>query len=461
MTELWKLTASEIAPLIAGRQISATEAVVSVLERIEAVNPALNSIVQRMDEQALAEAQAADNALARGEAAGPLTGVAVTIKVNVDQAGFATTNGLRSQAGLVAEADSPVVANLRKAGAIVVGRTNTPAFSLRWFTRNSLHGATTNPRDPALTPGGSSGGAGAAVASGMGAIGHGTDIAGSIRYPAYACGVHGLRPSLGRVPAFNPTAGDRLIGGQLMAVSGPLARSIPDLRLALAAMAARDMRDPWWQPMPLCGADVPRKVAYVEAPDGMQVLQPIRDALRVAAAKLSNAGYQVEEVTPPPLREARDMQLRLWMAEFRQDGTAALRAENDPDANFVYAQLTRHCPEIDLPGMMATLKARARLTRLWRTFLAEWPLMLCPVSGALPFPDGQDVASPAGFDAVLEAQLTMITIPFMGLPGLSVAVAPLGSTPVGVQLVADQFREDLLLAAGEVLATEPVKLAMA
>jgi amidase len=246
-----------------------------------------------------------------------------------------------------------------------------------------------------------------------------------------------------------------------MAVSGPLARSIPDLRLALAAMAARDMRDPWWQPMPLRGADVPRKVAYVEAPDGMQVAQPIRDALRVAAAKLSDAGYQVEEVTPPPLREARDMQLRLWMAEFRQDGTAALRAENDPDANFVYAQMTRHCPEIDLPGMMATLKARARLTRLWRTFLAEWPLMLCPVSGALPFPDGQDVASPAGFDAVLEAQLTMITIPFMGLPGLSVAVAPVGSTPVGVQLVADQFREDLLLAAGEVLTPEPVGLAMA
>ncbi|RID90288.1 amidase [Gemmobacter lutimaris] len=461
MTELWKLTASELAPLIAGRQISVKEAIASVLERIDAVNPALNSIVQRMDEQALATAEAADISLAHGEVPGPLTGIAVTIKVNVDQAGFATTNGLRTQAGLGAEVDSPVVANLRKAGAIIVGRTNTPAFSLRWFTSNSLHGSTKNPRNQCLTPGGSSGGAGAAVASGMGAIGHGTDIAGSIRYPAYACGVHGLRPSLGRVPGFNATAGDRLIGGQLMAVSGPLARSVPDLRLSLAAMSARDMRDPWWQPMPLRGADVPRKVAYFEAPEGMNVAQPIRDALRTAATRLSDAGYQVEEVLPPPFREARDMQLRLWMAEFRQDGTAALRAENDPDANFVYAQMTRHCPEIDLPGMMATLRARARLTRLWRTFLADWPLVLCPVSGELPFLDHRDVASPSDFDAVLEAQLTMIAIPFMGLPGLSVATDSVGSNPVGVQLVADQFCEDLLLEAGENLAPEPLGLAMA
>jgi amidase len=461
MTEPWKLTATELAPLIATRQISVKEAVSSVLHRIEAVNPGLNSIVQRMDAQALAAADAADRALANGKAPGPLTGIAVTIKVNVDQSGFATTNGLRSQAGLIAEFDSPVVANLRKAGAIIVGRSNTPAFSLRWFTRNGVHGATSNPRDPGLTPGGSSGGAGAAVASGMGAIGHGTDIAGSVRYPAYACGVHGLRPSLGRVPGFNPTAGDRLIGGQLMAVSGPLARSIPDLRLALAAMAAADLRDPWWQPMPLRGAEVARRVAYVEAPEGMPVAGPVRDALRAAAARLSNAGYQVEAVRPPPLIEARDLQLRLWMAEFRQDGTAALRAENDPDACFVYDQFSRHCPEILLPEMMATLKARARLTRLWRSFLADYPLVLCPVSGELPFADHRDVASPAAFDAVLEAQLTMIAIPFMGLPGLTVTTGAVGSTPVGVQLVADQFREDLLLAAGEILAPTPVGLALA
>jgi amidase len=161
------------------------------------------------------------------------------------------------------------------------------------------------------------------------------------------------------------------------------------------------------------------------------------------------------------MREARDLQLRLWMAEFRQDNTAALRSENDPDANFVYAQMSRHCPEIDLPEMMTTLKARARLTRLWRSFLADWPLVLCPVSGEVPFPNHLDVASPAAFDQVLEAQLTMIAIPFIGLPGLTVATDPVGATPVGVQLVADQFREDLLLTAGEILAPHPVGLARA
>jgi amidase len=262
------------------------------------------------------------------------------------------------------------------------------------------------------------------------------------------------------VAAFNATSGDRLIGGQLMAVSGPLARSVADLRLALAVMGARDTRDPWWQAMPPQGADVPRVVAYVEAPDGMPVAQPVRDALRAAAAKLRDAGYRVEEVQPPPLREAMEMQLRLWMAEFRHDAGAALRAENDPDANFVYSQLVRHCPEIDLHGLMSTLRARARLTRLWRTFLAEWPLVLCPVSGELPFINHLDVASSAAFDAVLEAQLPMIAMPFMGLPGLTVATGYAGSSPVGVQLVADQFREDLLLDAGEVLSPDPVALAM-
>ena len=215
MTEPFRLTASELVPLISAGHLSAREVLTSVLARMDRVNPDLNAVVQRMDAEAIVAADAVDAALARGENLGPLAGVPVTVKVIVDQAGHATTNGLRTQSGLVATDDSPVVANLRKAGAIIVGRTNTPAFSLRWFTRNSLHGATRNPHDATLTPGGSSGGAGAAVAAGIGAIGHGTDIAGSIRYPAYACGVHGLRPSLGRVPAYNATGGDRMIGAQM------------------------------------------------------------------------------------------------------------------------------------------------------------------------------------------------------------------------------------------------------
>ena len=201
---------------------------------------------------------------------GPLAGVPVTVKVNIDQEGFATTNGLKLQRDVIAPSNSPVIDNLRKAGAVILGRTNCPAFSYRWFTTNLIHGDTKNPRDASLTPGGSSGGAGAAVAAGIGHIAHGTDIAGSIRYPAYACGVHGLRPTVGRVAAFNASLPERPIAAQISAVSGPLARTIGDLRIALAAMSARDMRDPWWVPAPLQGPTMPKRAALCLNPDGLE-----------------------------------------------------------------------------------------------------------------------------------------------------------------------------------------------
>lgn len=448
---LWSMTATETADLVRRRKVSAREVCEASLARIEAVNGPVNAIVQRCDDEARAAADAVDAALARGDAVGPLAGVPVTIKVIADQAGHATTNGLRIQADLVATEDNPVVASLRAAGAVIVGRSNTPAFSLRWFTRNRLHGATQNPVYPGLTPGGSSGGASAATALGLGAIGHGTDIAGSVRYPAYACGLHGLRPGLGRVAGFNPTAGDRLPGGQLMAVSGPLARSIPDLRLGLQAMMRPDYRDPWYQPMPFHGTAVPRRVALCLAPDGMVVAPEVTAALMQAAQRLQAAGWVVDEVPLPPLRQAMEMQLRLWLADFRQTGGAAVAREDDPDATLVYARLCAHTPPVDGPGLMETLQIRARLVRLWRVFLQDWPLVLLPVSGDLPFADHLDTGSEADFAHVLEAQMPMIAPPFMGLPGLTVTLERKARHPVAVQLLADQFREDLLLEAGEVL----------
>ncbi len=454
MPQLHSLTATELRAELASGDTSARAIVSAALARIDSLNPRLNAVVERCDEQALVAADAVDQALAKGQDPGPLAGIPVTIKVNVDQAGCATTNGLGLQQKLIALEDSPVVANLRSAGAIIIGRTNTPAFSLRWFTRNLVHGATINPRDAGLTPGGSSGGAAVAVASGMGPIGHGTDIAGSIRYPAYACGVHGLRPSMGRVPAYNASGPDRMIGAQLMAVSGPIARSIPDLRLALHAMAARDTRDPWWMPVPLDGPTVPRRVALCLEPDGMVVDPAIKSALRAAAAKASAAGWQVEEVATPPLREAVALQLTLWLAEMRRTGAAAIYAEGDPDAIFVYENLSRHAPAVDLNGFMDVFPARMRLVRLWRAFFATYPVLLVPVSGELPFADHRDVASQADFDAVIEAQTPQIGLPLMGLPGLTVTTGSVGTTPVGVQLVADQFREDLLLDLGQIIGAD-------
>jgi len=454
MPHLHSLTATDMRARLAAGETSARALVAAALDRIDTLNPSLNAIVQRCDEQALAAADAIDRAVAKGQDMGPLAGIPVTVKVNVDQAGFATTNGLRLQQDLIAAEDNPVVANLRRAGAIIIGRTNTPAFSLRWFTRNLVHGATINPRDPSLTPGGSSGGAAVAVASGMGPIGHGTDIAGSVRYPAYACGVHGLRPSLGRVPAYNASGPDRMIGAQLMAVSGPIARSIPDLALALHAMAARDVRDPWWVPAPLTGPDQPRRLALCLEPDGMVVDGAIKSALQAAAVTAQVAGWQVDEVAAPPLREAVALQLRLWLAEMRRSGGAAIYTEGDPDAIFVYENLGRHAPETDLHTFMDIFPARLRLVRLWRAFFATYPVLLLPVSGELPFANHRDVASQAEFDAVIEAQTPQIGLPLMGLPGLTVTTGSVGTTPVGVQLVADQFREDLLLELGQIIGAD-------
>ena len=453
MTDPTTLSATAIAQAIRTGDLGAEEMLTATLARIADQNPHLNAIVARMDDAALATARAIDRARIRGEDLPPMAGVPVTVKVNVDQEGHATTNGLRLQSGLIATEDNPVVSNLRRAGAVIVGRTNTPAFSLRWFTRNSLHGQTLNPHNPALTPGGSSGGAGAAVAAGLCAIAHGTDIAGSIRYPAYACGVHGLRPSLGRVPAFNATAGDRHIGGQLMAVSGPLARTIPDLRLALAAMAAPDLRDPWFMPVPLDGPPAPRRVALVEAPGGMTPAPEVRAALHAAAAKLQAQGWEVDTPAPPPLRDGLAVQIALWMADMRRIESAVLQ-EDDPDAHIIYDQFRRISPALSADGLMDALRSRSRLVRLWRQFFEDWPVVLCPVSGAVPFPNNIDVQSPADFDRVIEAQLPQIVPPLMGLPGLAVTTDLSGPTPMGVQFLAAPFREDLLLAAGQAVALD-------
>jgi len=449
--ELWELTASDLVKKIKNRTVSVREAVESVLKRSEEVNPLINAVVESMGSDAILQANALDKKLSDGEDIGLLGGVPITVKVNIDQENYATTNGLKIQKDLIATNDNPVVSNLRKAGAVIIGRTNTPAFSLRWFTRNSLHGHTLNPVNSKITPGGSSGGAAAAVASGIGPIGHGTDIAGSIRYPAYACGIHGLRPSLGRIPVHNFSGPDRFIGGQLMSVSGPLARSIEDLKLSLKVMAQPNYNDPWFIPVNSSEEVLAKRVALCLSPDGMKVFPEVKAALVAAANTLEKAGWIVEEVDTPPLREAMENQLILWMADMAQGGGDAVAKENDPDANIVYQRLTAMCPKIDLDLVMKTLQNRASLVRAWRVFLNKYPIMLCPVSGQLPFDDLKDIGSQADFEGILDAQMTQVGLPFMGLPGLTVSTGLVGNKPVGVQVVSDQYREDLLLATGALI----------
>ncbi len=452
MTELWRLSAADLAQTIRTRKASAREAAEAALERLDAVNPRINAVVAHRPELVREQADAVDRKIARGDDPGPLAGVPVTVKINVDQAGFATTNGLRLQKDLIATANSPVVDNLVRAGAVLLGRTNAPAFALRWFTTNLLHGDTKNPRDSSLTPGGSSGGAAAAIAAGIGHLAHGTDIGGSIRYPAYACGVHGLRPSLGRVPAFNASGPERGIGPQLMAVSGPIARTIADLRLGLAAMAASDPRDPWWTPAPLEGPPVPLHAALCLRPGGLRIVPEVEAALRDAARRLAAAGWRVEEIDDTPsLHEAAELQERLWLG----DGFAALAdaaaREGDPGALAVVTAFRAKAETLAPDVVARSLVRRATLTREWTLLLAKHPVLLLPVSAELPFPDGLDVQGEAGFRRVWQAQLTQKGLPAMGLPGLTVSTGLVGSTPVGVQIVAGRYREDLCLSAGAVI----------
>jgi amidase len=446
MEDLWRLSAADLAGLIKSKKVSAKEAATAALARLDAVNPRINAVIDHKPAEVLAQASAIDAAIGRGEDIGPLGGVPVTVKVNIDQEGFATTNGLKLQRDAIARSNSPVIDNLRKAGAVILGRTNCPAFSYRWFTSNLIHGDTKNPRDPGITPGGSSGGAGAAVAAGIGHIAHGTDIAGSIRYPAYACGVHGLRPTMGRIAGFNAALPERPIGPQISAVSGPLARTIGDIRIALAAMSAKDFRDPWWVPAPLEGPAMPKRAALCLDPDGLDPVAEVKAAVADAGKRLERAGWTVEEIaTTPPLREPADLQTKLWLGDGYEAQLQAAEREGDPGA---LACLRGNRAKVFPFDLSKTLTRRAALTRQWLEFFETYAVLLMPVSGELPFPDQLDRKDDASFARVWHAQLPQIAIPFMGLPGLTVSTGLVGRIPVGVQLVSGRYREDLCLAAG-------------
>lgn len=452
MQDLWRLPAADLAALIKAKKVSAKEAVSAALARLDAVNPRINAVIDHRPEDALRQAAAVDAAMARGDDAGPLAGVPVTVKVNIDQQGFATTNGVKLQAAAIAATNSPVVDNLQKAGAVIVGRTNTPAFSYRWFTNNLVHGHTRNPRDSSLTPGGSTGGGGAAVAAGIGHIAHGTDIAGSIRYPAYACGVHGLRPTVGRVAGFNAALPERTIAAQISAVSGPLARSIGDLRIALAAMSGRDVRDPWWVPAPLEGPAVPKRAALCLNPDGLETVAEVKAALADAGKRLERAGWTVETIdTTPPLREPADLQTKLWLGDGYEAQLEAAEREGDPGALACLRGNRSKVHPFDAAAFSKTLTRRATLSREWLLFFEKYAVLLIPVSAELPFADNLDLKDDASFARVWCAQLTQIAIPFMGLPALTVSTGLVGRSPVGVQVVSGRFREDLCLLAGEAI----------
>ncbi len=451
--ELWSLDAVELARLIRLGAVSSREVVTSCLMRMDAVNDRLNAVVRRMDDEALAAADACDAARARGEALGPLHGVPVTIKINTDQRGHPTDNGAVALKDLVAKSDAPVVANLRRAGAVFIGRTNAPAFSMRVMSANGLHGRTLNPLDRSVTPGGSSGGAGAAVAAGMGPIAHGNDIGGSVRIPAYCNGVFGLRTGLGRIPAYSAAAGPRPIGGQLMATQGPLARSVRDLRLAFEVMAQGDPRDTRWVDAPLVGPPPrrPIRVALVPEPPGGFIHPAQAAAVRTAGRHLAAAGYVVEE-TPPPEIEAV---VRVWHTLGSGDVFRVLapviEQMGDPGAVAALRHwLAQSPPPSDPTAVLDALSERDRLLLAWQTFLQDWPLVVMPTLADLPPPQDQDQTA-EGTARILDSIRAALVAPALGLAGLAAPVGRSGALRTGVQIIPARFREDLALAAGEVI----------
>ena len=454
---LWQWGVCELAEGIRRGECSATAALRSVLDRVARCNPALNAIVYPCFEDALARARAADEATARGESWGPLHGVPFTIKENVDVAGMPTPNGVAHFESVVAPADAPLVRNLREAGGILIGRTTTPEFSMRATTESPLHGRTRNPWHPEASPGGSSGGAGAAAAAGMGPLHHGNDIGGSLRFPAFANGVCTLKPTHGRVPVFNPSAtAERGLLAQLMSVQGALCRHVRDLRLATRVMMRGDARDPWWVPVPFEGEPVlaPVRVAVTTQAHGYPMHPGVPALVERAAAALARAGYAVEAVEPPPVSEPAIGWLTVAMAEIRATLDPLARRHGSERVQRIFDWYYRLGPVAEGEAYLAGLAARTRMTRAWNQFLDRYPLVLTPFLMRPTYDWDYDAR---GFEQTRDlfgAAVYSYGINYLSLPAGVLPVGHLEGLPAGVQLVGRRFREDLILDAMEAVEAE-------
>jgi amidase len=447
---LWQKSACELAEGIARKRFSCREVMESVAERIRDKNKALNAIVYDYTDEALDEARRADEELAAGRSRGQLHGVPVTIKENVDQKGKPTPNGLVAFQHVIAPDDAPLVRNLRRAGAIIVGRTNTPELSMRATTDNPLHGRTYNPWHPDASPGGSSGGAGSAAAAGFGPIHHGNDIGGSLRFPAFACGAATVKPTPGRIAAFNPSAtAERGLLAQLMSVQGAICREVRDVRLATRIMAEPDARDPWWVPAPFDGPALPApiRVAVTKNSHGYPINPEIARAVDRAARWLADAGYAVEEVEPPPIVEPARAWFAVAVAEMkvllypvaRQHGSQTIR-----DIFDWYGQMGE---TVDADGYLLAVAERTRMTRQWSLFLDQYPLVLTPFLMRSLFHWNYDAQGFAQTKDLFDASIYSYGINYLGLPAGVVPVGLVDDLPAGVQIVGRRFREDLILDA--------------
>jgi amidase len=447
---LWQASAVELGMGTRKRRLSCSEVMKAVVGRIRALNPRLNAIVLDLTEQALAEAAAADRAFKSLEEPGPLFGVPVTIKVNIDVEGQATTNGLPAFANLIAPGDSPVVRNLRRAGAIIVGRTNTPEVSMRITTVNPLHGRTLNPWHPDASPGGSSGGAGVAAAAGFGPIHHGNDIGGSLRFPAFANGVTALKPTPGRTPAFNPSAlVERGLLAHMTSVQGAIARTVADVRLATRVMAGGDPRDPMWVPAPFDGEPLPKpiRVAVTRNSHGYAMHPGITRLIDRAAGYLRDAGYEVVDAEPPSIMEPARGWFSVLLTEMKATLGPIVEQHGSEDIRRIFSWWYEMGNLLDLDGYRAGLADRTRMMRAWNLFLEAYPLVLTPFLMRPLYPWNYDVQGVTQAKDLWDAAVYSYGINYLGLPAGVVPIDFVDDLPAGVQLVGRRFREDVILDA--------------
>ncbi len=449
-TELWRMSATELAEAIRTGQASSVEVVEAHLRRIEAVNPSINAVVIVLGDQARAAARAADRALAAGDDVPPFHGVPFTIKDNIDVVGTPTTQGFKALAEAYPSRDAPIVERMKAAGAIPIGRTNLPSGAIRWHCESELWGATINPWDPSRTAGASSAGEAAAIATGMSPLGLGSDGLGSLRHPAQCCGIAALKPTLGRVPhatAIEPEFAP--IGVQLTSVNGPLARRVNDLRRAFEAIAAPSWRDPWTVPAPLRGPELrkPVRVSLVVDPAGQGTAEQVREGTRKAATALADAGYDVEEVEPPAIAVAANALLIMLSTPGIRRGWQEYMSSLAPaDTRRVMSEFFEAAGNPDFMTAEQSFLTRQSVLRAWGEFQTEHPLIVAPICTDPPFDAGTDLGDGRVAETIRTMRMTM-AVNALGLPAVALPVGIGNGLPQAVQVIGPRYREDVCLDA--------------
>jgi amidase len=447
MEELIYASAASLAKAIRAKEVSSREVVDAYLQRIEAVNPRLNAVVQVAADAARDQARAADAALARGDIKGPLHGVPMTIKDSLDTADLISTGGTTGRRSFVPVEDATVVARLRGAGAVLLGKTNTPELTLSVETDNLVYGRTNNPYDLSLTPGGSSGGAAAIIAAGGSPFDLGSDTGGSIRQPAHFCGIAGIKPTSGRVPRTGHIISFDLGALDALTQIGPMARFVEDLLLILPLIAGVDWRDPAVVPMPPAdpqGVDLKGLRAAFYTDNGIASPTPETvDVVRTVAALLSDAGVHVEQDWPPDIEHMGGMWLQLAVA----DGSAWIRRLlHEAGTTKVHPVLKDRflgCETISAAEFTGLLTRLDRVRSAMIAFFEKYDLIVCPVNAYPAMPHGTSGDRSDGFSYTRIYNLT----------GWPAAVVRGGTSPeglsIGVQIVARPWREDVALAVAQ------------